>query len=194
MSAEIYRAVVVTGNDPMGQGRAKVTIPQISGPAVSTWAIPTSRYAIQPAAGSAVWVSFDSGDPARPVFHSAAPPAPSWSTWAALPGTLGTNWIIHTAQYRTGPGGQVQLRGSVQKTVSPSAVNDTLLTLPSVLWPASTGPDLWWACPYQGGTSSTGAANVALSLTGALEQITGSVGFSGGNLTVNLSPISYTTV
>lgn len=238
MTAEIYRAVVVTGNDPLGQGRAKITLPQISGPAVSTWATPTNRSQTQPAPGTVVWVHLDSGDPARPVYHSGPLPSSNggrvictsstlpanpypgmeayetdtgnsviyngtmwslqagslWSAWAPVPGTLGTNWIVHTAQYRLGPGGQVQVRGSMQKTVSPSATSDTLITLPSVLWPAPSAPDMWWPCYYQPGTGALGLTNVVLTTSGVIEQTAGAISFSGGNLSINLTPVFYSTL
>jgi hypothetical protein len=191
VSGEIYQAVVLTGADPLKQGRVKVLVPQVTGASVGVWAAATTRNLDIPPAGSVVWVHLDAGDPARPVYHCA--PAP-WSAWAPLPGTLGTNWAVHTAQFRTGPGGQVQVRGSMQKTVSPSTAPDTMITLPGMLWPAPGAPDMWWPCSYQPGSGALGVTNILITTAGVLQQSAATITFSGGNLSLNLAPISYTTL
>lgn len=235
MVAEIFEAVVVSGADPLGQGRIRVVVPQMSGTAVSAWAVPTARtLAPPPAAGTPVWVSLDTGDPGKPVCHYAPPrasnggrlvctstdrpPAPypgmeiyeldtgnslvyagvggwvlqaGWTPWAVLPGGwVASGWNAHTAQYRTGPTG-VQLRGGVLTGVSPVANGATLLTVPSALCPPATATELWWPVTIAPGSATFTVNHLLLSSGGAVQLVGGAVSFSGGNLYVNLSPVSY---
>ena len=69
----IYRAVVVSAADPAGQRRLLVTVPEVLGTAV--WAlpcVPAGSRAI-PRAGTVVWVQFEAGDAARPVWVGTRP-------------------------------------------------------------------------------------------------------------------------
>lgn len=236
MSAEIYQAHVVSAADPLGLGRIKVVVPQVSGPAVSPWAAPTVRVkGPAPAPGTTVWVSLDTGDPAKPVYHTGVPtganggrilctstthpaaPYPGmeiyesdtgnsliytgsgwalqagWSAWTAFQaGWMALNWSVNTAQYRTGPAG-VQLRGSVITGVSPVANVSTLFTLPANLGPPVSAPDLWWPVVIAPGSATFTTNAVTVNPGGQVQLVGGTVTFSGGNLYVNLSPITYTT-
>ena len=73
----IYRAVVVSSADPIGQRRLLVTVPAVLG-AATVWALPCvpagSRAA--PRAGTAVWVQFEAGDARFPVWVGTRPGAP----------------------------------------------------------------------------------------------------------------------
>jgi hypothetical protein len=72
----IYRAVVVSNADPMGQGRVQVSVPAVTGGA-SQWAVPcrppqTGLPQQSPQVGAAAWVMFEGGDAARPVWMGMA--------------------------------------------------------------------------------------------------------------------------
>ena len=66
----IYRAVVMDDNDPDKLRRLKVQVPDVHGSESSSWAsacVPAGSRR-QPKIGSSVWVMFEGGDPARPVW------------------------------------------------------------------------------------------------------------------------------
>ena len=67
----IYRAIVQANNDPIKQGRLKLTVPQVLFDQVTSWAWPifpnSGSGATVPAVGDIVWVSFEGGDPSFPV-------------------------------------------------------------------------------------------------------------------------------
>src|SRR5262249_22662166 len=70
-----YRATVLNNVDPLQIGRLLVLVPDASGVAPSTWAMPcvplagiqTGFYAL-PAIGSGVWVEFEQGNPDYPIW------------------------------------------------------------------------------------------------------------------------------
>lgn len=69
-----YRGLVVENDDPSNRGRIKVKVPDILGDETS-WAMPCVPYAgdgaghyLIPAPGSGVWVEFERGDPAFPIW------------------------------------------------------------------------------------------------------------------------------
>jgi uncharacterized protein involved in type VI secretion and phage assembly len=70
-----YRGSVLNNVDPMQQGRVLVQVPEVLGPAVSSWAMPCVPFAgIQtgvfyfPPIGSGVWVEFEGGDADFPIW------------------------------------------------------------------------------------------------------------------------------
>lgn len=66
----IHRAVVVDDCDPEQLRRLKVQVPGVYGDGESSWAsacVPAGSRR-QPKVGSGVWVMFEGGDPARPVW------------------------------------------------------------------------------------------------------------------------------
>lgn len=70
-----YRGVVLNNIDPMQQGRLLVQVPDVSGLAPATWAMPCVPIAgVQnglfalPIIGSGVWVEFEQGDPEYPIW------------------------------------------------------------------------------------------------------------------------------
>jgi len=66
----IYRAVVTHDNDPLQLRRLKVQVPEVYGDGDSLWAsacVPAGSRR-QPKVGNGVWVMFEGGDPARPVW------------------------------------------------------------------------------------------------------------------------------
>ncbi|WP_028580794.1 phage baseplate assembly protein V [Desulfogranum japonicum] len=84
-----YRGTVVLNEDPKRQGRIQVLVPDVSGIALSNWAMPCvpigglqSGISTVPPIGSGVWVEFEQGDPDYPIWSggfwgSAADPPPS---------------------------------------------------------------------------------------------------------------------
>ena len=74
----IYRAVVTDDNDPLRLRRLKVQIPDVFGSESSLWAsacVPAGSRR-QPKVGSGVWVMFEGGDPAHPVWIGVVVPRP----------------------------------------------------------------------------------------------------------------------
>lgn len=70
-----YRGMVLNNIDPMQQGRLQIQVPDVSGLAPATWAMPCVPIAgIQngffglPIIGSGVWVEFEQGDPEHPIW------------------------------------------------------------------------------------------------------------------------------
>lgn len=191
MSAEVFEAVVVTSADPLGQGRVRVVIPQVSGDAISTWALPSVRtYGPPPAPGSTVWVSLDTGDPSKPVYHAAG----LYSPWTAMPSAwAASGWSVTNAAYSTGPGGRVEWRGNLTTTSSPVANGAALFTVPPSLAPASTGPNVNIPLLYFPGSATPAVTGMKLDTTGAATLRGASITFTG-TLTLSLSPLSYSTI
>lgn len=194
MSAEVYEAHVVSGADPLGQGRVKVLVPQVSGSAVSTWAAPTVRtYGPVPASGSTVWVGFDTGDAGKPVYFSAG----LWSPWTQAPASwMGANWSAGTGCYRLGPFGAVQWRGAFTTDTSPVNDGDTVATLPAFLIPASPYPDdpLKWGVIYSPNDQLELVQGIVLDQSGALTLTAGGTTAFTESLALNLAPIAYSTL
>ena len=75
----IYRAIVVQNDDPLASNRLKVAIPGIQGGEI-LWALPRNQHGseqtgfkyLAPAIGDIVYVSFEAGDPSKPLweYHS----------------------------------------------------------------------------------------------------------------------------
>ena len=70
-----YRATVINDVDPMLTGRIQVMVPDVSGIALSSWAMPCFPVAgLQtgslgaPPIGAGVWVEFEKGDPDYPIW------------------------------------------------------------------------------------------------------------------------------
>lgn len=70
-----YRGEVTDVDDPKGIGRVRVRVPEVLSDVESGWALPafavsgqgSGMFAVPPV-GSGVWVEFESGDAARPVW------------------------------------------------------------------------------------------------------------------------------
>jgi hypothetical protein len=70
-----FRGMVVNNVDPMQIGRVQVQVPDVLGPALSSWAMPCVPLAgkqsgvyVVPQVGSGVWVEFEQGDPDYPIW------------------------------------------------------------------------------------------------------------------------------
>ncbi len=70
-----YRGVVSDINDPDDMGRIRVKVPEILDDVESPWALPCAPYSgdgvgiyTVPPVGTGVWIEFEAGDPARPIW------------------------------------------------------------------------------------------------------------------------------
>jgi uncharacterized protein involved in type VI secretion and phage assembly len=70
-----YRGVVINNVDPMQTNRIMVQVPEVLGPAISSWALPCVPFAgtqtgisYFPPIGAAVWVEFEGGDADYPIW------------------------------------------------------------------------------------------------------------------------------
>ncbi|MDB6144119.1 MAG: hypothetical protein JWP80_3163 [Pseudomonas sp.] len=132
-----YRGLVVNNIDPMMQGRLQVQVSDVSGLIPMTWAMPCVPMAgIQngivalPIIGSGVWVEFEQGDPAHPIWvgcfwgTTAEIPALAQATPPGIPAiTLQTplqNGV--TISDLPGPTGGIMLKSAMGATL---IVNDT---------------------------------------------------------------------
>ena len=84
----LYRGTVQSNVDPLQLGRLQIVVPSVAGASDQSWANPCSALAgsslgafALPPAGANVWVMFEAGDPADPVWmggfwdSSTRPPA-----------------------------------------------------------------------------------------------------------------------
>jgi hypothetical protein len=70
-----YRGLVRDLSDPQGQGRIKAGVPAVYGEQDSPWALPALPFAgpdhglaLMPEVGDGVWIEFEGGDIARPIW------------------------------------------------------------------------------------------------------------------------------
>jgi|307.fasta_scaffold209411_3 uncharacterized protein involved in type VI secretion and phage assembly len=70
-----YRGIVTDVGDPDQLGRIKANVPEVLGDEESPWALPCVPFAGKdhgvvwlPEAGDGVWIEFEAGDPARPLW------------------------------------------------------------------------------------------------------------------------------
>ena len=132
-----YRGVVMNNIDPMQMGRIMVQVPDVTGLATSSWAMPcvpvagiqTGMYAI-PIIGSGVWIEFEQGDPDYPVWvgcfwgSAAEVPALSRTVPPAVPGITFQTPLQNglTINDVPGPTGGIMLKSATGATI---IVNDT---------------------------------------------------------------------
>jgi hypothetical protein len=67
----VYRGIVFDNNDPTGEGRLRLQIPQVLAESVTGWAWPQNVAGIKvdtPAIGTGVIVQFEAGDPSYPIW------------------------------------------------------------------------------------------------------------------------------
>ena len=137
-----YRGIVVDNNDPLRLARLQVRVPDVLGTLTSGWALPCLPVAgngmgvfALPPVGANVWVEFEQGDAAFPVwtggFWDDASPPPQRAVdpprlQNVLLQTAGGSSLLITDQ--PGPRGGIVLRspGGVSLTL-----NDTGITLVS---------------------------------------------------------------
>ena len=88
-----YRGSVLNNIDPMQTGRLQVAVPDVASVTPTTWAMPCLPFTgiqngmyVLPTIGSAVWVEFERGDSAHPIWvggfwrSAAEVPAPALAT------------------------------------------------------------------------------------------------------------------
>jgi hypothetical protein len=77
----LYRGLVVLNQDPELLGRLQLVVPQVTGQATTGWALPVLQYPYKvsslklPKIGQSVWVEYEQGNPAYPVWIGAIPVA-----------------------------------------------------------------------------------------------------------------------
>lgn len=67
----VYRGTVYSVKDPLSQGRLKLRVPQLFADQQTEWAWPLDAAGIvgqAPEVGQGVWVMFEGGDPAYPIW------------------------------------------------------------------------------------------------------------------------------
>lgn len=67
----IYRGTVASSKDPLDKRRLKLFVPPVTGPNQTNWAWPLETASVKvasPSVGQGVWVMFEGGDPAYPVW------------------------------------------------------------------------------------------------------------------------------
>jgi uncharacterized protein involved in type VI secretion and phage assembly len=132
-----YRGTVINNIDPMMQGRIMALVPDVSGIALSSWAMPcvpvagiqTGMFAV-PIIGSGVWIEFEHGDPDYPIwtgcfFGSAADvPALALTVPPGVPGITFQTPLQNglTINDVPGPTGGILIKSTTGATL---IVNDT---------------------------------------------------------------------
>lgn len=184
----ILRGSVLTTADPLGLGRVKVQVPQATGTG-ALWADPIQTGgAVEPVAGTAVWVMFESGNPGLPVYI----PSASWGPWTAVPSSwLGGIWLPYTACYRLGPANQVQFQGELN---TPSEASSTTIGNGSNVMtiPAAIQPNLTSSIPVgilPGGAGGTTYA--VLRVNGASVSVYGGPWTFTGTTYMSLAALTY---
>jgi hypothetical protein len=69
----VYRAKVVNTKDPLKQNRLVLKVPSLLGSATTTWATPQNKVAVLPSVGDLVFVNFQGGSLAHPVWWGGEP-------------------------------------------------------------------------------------------------------------------------
>jgi uncharacterized protein involved in type VI secretion and phage assembly len=137
----LYRGTVLSNLDPEKRGRLMLEVADVLGEAPSSWAMPCVPFGgsqsgayVVPAAGSGVWVTFEHGDPDRPVWVGGW-----WGSVAEVPGpalltppplqcyvvqTMGQNALVISDA--PGPTGGIILKTATGGMI---AINETGITI-----------------------------------------------------------------
>lgn len=123
-----HRGKVINNIDPMQMGRVQVSVPDVTGLAQSTWAMPcvpvagvNSGVYVVPANGSAIWVEFERGDRDRPIwvggFWTSAADVPAHPGAASIVlRTTSQNELVISDEH--GPNGGIQIRTATGAMIS----------------------------------------------------------------------------
>jgi uncharacterized protein involved in type VI secretion and phage assembly len=139
-----YRGTVINNIDPMQLGRLLLQVPDVLGPAVSSWAVPCVPLAgptglpmgvyLVPPIGAGVWVEFEQGDPEYPIWSGCRWGAPSDIPPLARVGLpVSPSIVLQTAGQNTvvisdlpGPAGGIMLKSTTGAMI---LVNDIGITI-----------------------------------------------------------------
>lgn len=118
-----YRGQVTTNIDPEQIGRVMVQVPDVTGLASSSWAMPCVPAAgmqagcfIVPPIGSQVWVEFEQGDPDHPIWTGGF-----WGSAAEVP-------IVATTPPATPPGQNIVFQTTGRNMITVSDAPSTAVT------------------------------------------------------------------
>jgi uncharacterized protein involved in type VI secretion and phage assembly len=120
-----YRGTVLSNTDPEQRGRLLVQVPDVGGVLPTSWALPCLPFAgpahgfyAVPPVRAAVWVEFEHGDPAYPIWTGCFWDTPATIPPQALAGAGGVEQVVvQTVGQATllisdipGPAGGIMLR------------------------------------------------------------------------------------
>jgi uncharacterized protein involved in type VI secretion and phage assembly len=131
-----YRGTVLDNADPMKIGRVRAKVPDV--PAATAWAMPCVPFAARhaglfavPPIGAGVWIEFERGDPAHPIWTGGF-----WNSAAELPAPPalpGQSIVLQTAEQNAlvisdapGPAGGIVLKSTTGAMISISNVGITI--------------------------------------------------------------------
>ena len=138
-----YRGKVINNIDPEQRGRILVEVPDVSGPQISSWAMPCFPWAggnlaagifAVPLPGTGVWIDFEQGDPDYPIWSgcfygssaelppdaaTAMPPIPAFTLQTPLKNLLQVSDL-------PGPTGGIQLRTTTGAMISVTDLGITI--------------------------------------------------------------------
>lgn len=136
-----YRATVLNSVDPLRKGRLQLSVPDVLGPTISSWALPCFPAGgrqmgawMVPQVGAGVWAEFEGGDPDHPIWTGAwfGNPAEVPALVAATPPGVEAMLLQTTGQQSfllsdmAGPTGGILLK---TRTGAFIAVNETGITI-----------------------------------------------------------------
>lgn len=106
-----YRGIVKANEDPKKLGRIQALVPEVLGDEISPWALPCAPFTgdglgqfTVPPVGAGVWIEFEAGDPARPVWTGGW-----WGTSQAPKTESGKQGVPGIKVVRSGKGLMVSL-------------------------------------------------------------------------------------
>jgi Type VI secretion system/phage-baseplate injector OB domain len=144
-----YRGSVVDTADPFMQNRLRVLVPEISG-SDAVWALPSlpTGDVVLPSVGDEVWVSFEHGDAAYPVWAASADVEESRPAASGYVGTY-RGIVVDNAD----PLMQNRLQVSVPEVAGEGSAWATPgLSVGSDVQPPPVGAEVW--VEYEGGDAA----------------------------------------
>lgn len=136
-----YRGMVIGNIDPMQIGRLLVQVPDVTGLAPSSWAMPCFPFSGKqmgawalPQIGTGVWVEFEQGNPDHPIWSGCWFGSPAEVPALALAAPPGiSNVVLQTTLQNTlmisdvpGPTGGILLKTTTGAMISVSDVGITI--------------------------------------------------------------------